>query len=481
FHKGEHSRVGATDVCPFIPVAGVTMDECVELANRLGMRVAGELGIPVYLYERAARFPGRANLAEIRKGEYEGLSDKLAQKEWRPDYGEPVFNPRSGATVIGAREFLIAYNVNLNTTETSIATAIARHIRESGGPLKDAEGKKIIGENGEPVISPGVFKDVKAVGWFIEEYGIAQVSINLTNYRVSPMHLVMEECRKKASELGAVATGSEIVGLVPERALLDAGAFYLRRQGKTGGAPGERLLDMAVRSLGLNDLYKFEPSKKVIEYMITKEKDVLLNLSVKDFSNELSSESPAPGGGSAAALAGALAAALACMASALTVKKKDYAGVRDLMDQTAIRAQEIKDSLLKLVDEDAKSFNTLMDAYRLPKKTPEEEKSRENRIQEATYAAALVPLEAMKLSVEAMNLSLAAARDGNRNSVSDAGTGGALGEAAASGAYYNVLINAKQLRDEEKKNFLTRTARSLILEARAISAKIREFMEKELG
>lgn len=455
-HKGAHSRIGATDVCPFVPVSGVTMEDCVRLAHELGSRVAGELGIPVYLYEEAAQKPDRRNLATIRAGEYEGLPEKLKDPNWAPDYGDPVFNPKSGATVIGAREFLIAYNINLNTRDRRLAHEIALTLRESGRTKKDKEGRIVRDSLGNPVKVPGKFKDVKAVGWYIEDYGVAQISINFTNYKRSPVHAVFDETVKQAEKLGLRVTGSELVGLIPKEAVLMAGRHYLEKQGKTAGVPEEELIRTAVLSLGLNDVSEFDPDKKIIERQFKETGKTLVSLDLRTFANEVSMDSPAPGGGSVAALCGALSAALSSMVANLTYGKKGYEESGENMKRVAVRAQELLDELLRAVDLDTRAFNRVMEAFRLPKGTEEQNREREAAVEEASQGATLVPLGVLAAAAELVELAEVVARKGNRNSLSDAGVAGLTAQAAGEGAYYNVRINLPGIKDER---FRTRTVK----------------------
>ena len=455
-HKGAHSRIGATDVCPFVPVSGVTMEDCVRLAHELGSRVAGELGIPVYLYEEAAQKPDRRNLATIRAGEYEGLPEKLKDPNWAPDYGDPVFNPKSGATVIGAREFLIAYNINLNTRDRRLAHEIALTLRESGRTKKDKEGRIVRDSLGNPVKVPGKFKDVKAVGWYIEDYGVAQISINFTNYKRSPVHAVFDETVKQAEKLGLRVTGSELVGLIPKEAVLMAGRHYLEKQGKTAGVPEEELIRTAVLSLGLNDVSEFDPDKKIIERQFKETGKTLVSLDLRTFANEVSMDSPAPGGGSVAALCGALSAALSSMVANLTYGKKGYEESGENMKRVAVRAQELLDELLRAVDLDTRAFNRVMEAFRLPKGTEEQNREREAAVEEASQGATLVPLGVLAAAAELVELAEVVARKGNRNSLSDAGVAGLTAQAAGDGAYYNVRINLPGIKDER---FRTRTVK----------------------
>ena len=484
-HKGAHSRIGATDVCPFVPVSGVTMDDCVRLAGELGARVASELGIPVYLYEAAARKPERRNLAVIRTGEYEGLPEKLKDPRWAPDFGKPVLNPRSGATVIGAREFLIAYNINLNTRDRKLAHEIALSLRESGRARRDKAGNAVKDARGNTVKVPGRFKEVKSVGWYVEDYGVAQISVNFTNYKVTPVHVVFDEARRLAGKLGLRVTGSELVGLIPKEALLMAGRYYLEKQGKSPGVPEEELIRIAAKSLGLADVAPFEPEKKIIEYQFRDEGARLVGMTLRGFANELSMDSPAPGGGSVAALCGALSAALTAMVANLTVGKKEYEDARPAMVATAVRAQQLKDALLEAVDSDTRAFNKVMDAFRLPKTTPEQAEEKDRAVEEANKEATLVPLEVLEKSVEAVALAGKAAAKGNRNSVSDAGVAGLAGHAAGEGAYYNVLINLAGIRDlafaVRVRRDAARAKKSLDREAKAVRAILAKALDGSKG
>lgn len=479
-HKGAHSRIGATDVCPFVPVTGVTMEDCVQIANKLGEQVAQELGIPVYLYEEAAKKLERKNLANIRVGEYEGLPGKLKDPEWAPDYGEPVFNPKAGATVIGAREFLIAYNINLNTRDRTLARDIAFILRERGRAKRDKEGKIIRDANGKAISIPGKFKDVKAVGWYVEDYGIAQISINFTNYKVSPPHIVFEEARKQAAKMGLRVTGSELVGLIPKEALLMAGRYYFEKQGKSPGVPEEELIKMAVISLGLSEVVPFETEKKIIEYQFKETENSLLELNLREFANELSIDSPAPGGGSTAALCGALSASLSSMVSNLTVGKKDYEDVQSEIKDIAVKAQKLKDEFLRAVDLDTAAFNKILEAFRLPKKTETHREEREFAVEEATKEATSVPLEVLKKSVDALKLAKMVAVKGFKNSLSDAGVAGITAQAAAEGAYYNIRINIPNIKDAKFSSLIMKQAASLKKEAVELGEELREFVEKEL-
>jgi len=447
-HKGAHARMGATDVCPFVPVSGVTMDDCVELAKKLGKRVGDELGIPVYLYENAATKPERRNLATVRAGEYEGLSKKLKDPEWKPDFGPAEFKPAQGATAMSAREFLIAYNINLNTRDTKIAKEIAFSIREKGRLKRDENRKIVRDENGKGIRDPGKFKECKAVGWYMEDFGRAQISINFTNYKITPPHLAFDEASKLAVELGARVTGSELVGLIPIQALIDAGKHYLKKQGRSTGVPVSELIHIAILSLGLSDLYPFEKETKIIEYCV-KGGEKLVGMKVNDFADLLSTDSPAPGGGSVAALCGALSGALSAMVGALTHGKKGYEDAFDEAEAVSIEGQKLKDEFLSDVDRDTDAFNKVMAAARLPKKTDEAKAARQAAMEEANKHATLVPLNVLKRTWEAAELARRIVSKGNKNSVSDAGVAALTARTAAEGAYLNVAINLPGIEDEK--------------------------------
>jgi len=478
-HKGAHSRIGATDVCPFVPVSGVTMADCVALARDLGRRVADELGIPVYFYEEAATNPDRRNLAAIRSGEYEGLADKMKDPEWTPDCGGAGFNARSGATVIGAREFLIAYNINLNTRDRKLAGEIALNIRESGRVQRDAGGEIVRDAAGNSIKLPGKFEHVKAVGWYIEDYGIAQISINFTNYKVTPIQAVFDEVVLQALRLGLRVTGSELVGLIPKEALLSAGRHYLENQGKSPGVPDDELVRTAVLSLGLNDVVPFDPEKKIIEHQFEEKANLLVGKSLRAFADELSMDSPAPGGGSVAALCGALSAGLSSMVANLTVGKKGYEKAFTEMKKTAVRAQRLKDECLGQVDRDADAFNRVMDAVRLPKTTEDQKKERDAAVESATKEATLVPFHVLEKSIELLKLAKKAAQKGNRNSMSDAGVAALAARTAAEGAYYNVRINLPGIQDEGFRTGTKRKAAALRRRACRLAEEINRFVEKE--
>ncbi|KAB2888184.1 MAG: glutamate formimidoyltransferase [Desulfobulbaceae bacterium] len=438
-HAGAHPRMGATDVCPLVPVAGVTMAECVELARRLGKRVAEELAIPVYLYEEAAATPERRSLAWLRSGEYEGLTAKLQRPDFRPDFGEAVFNARSGATVIGARQFLIAWNINLNTASVRLAQEIAIRLREKGGKVRNRA-------TGETETVPGLLPAVRAVGWYIDEYGLVQVSINLLDFRITPLHRVFEETERLAADCGLRVTGSELVGLVPLAALVDCGRHFLNRQGGCRAVSETELVRVAAQSLGLSDVAAFEPQHKIIEYRLRRPAP-LASLTLSRFADELASSSPAPGGGSVAALAGALSVSLSAMVGNLTFGKKGYGDVSTEIEALAVRAQELKRFFLEAVDRDTASFNRVMAAIRMPKKTGAEIERRQGEIEAANKEAARVPLDVLEKAVEAAELAREMTDKGNRNSLSDAGVAGLAAEMAGLGAIYNVLINLDQIDD----------------------------------
>ncbi|MGB9747590.1 MAG: glutamate formimidoyltransferase [Bacteroidales bacterium] len=483
-HHGEHPRFGATDVLPLVPVQGITMEETAELARALGKRIGEELGIPVYLYEYAATRTERKNLAAVRAGEYEGLRAKLADPAWKPDYGPATFLPRTGAIAVGARDFLIAYNINLNTTSTRRANAVAFDIREKGRPKREGNpvtGKIVRDEQGNPVMIPGSLRYVKAIGWFIEEYGIAQVSCNLTNIRETPLHVVFEEACRKAEARGMRVTGSEIVGLVPLYSLLEAGKYFLKKQKRSTGVSDEELIRIAVRSLGLNDLYPFHPEEKVIEYLL-REKGVSLlsDLTVRGFLEETASESPAPGGGSVSALMAAAGASLGMMVANLSAHKPGWDERWEEFSQWAEKAKTIQQELIRLIDEDTRAFNALMEAYRLPKSTEEETSRRTSAIQEAVLHAMEVPLQVMKFALQALPVVKAMAETGNPNSVSDAAVGALALAAGIRGARLNVEINASSLKDKEKAAQFLREADEIEQQAAGYEKAILDFVRSTL-
>jgi glutamate formiminotransferase / formiminotetrahydrofolate cyclodeaminase len=454
-HHGAHPRMGATDVCPFIPVSGISMEETVQVAHKVAARIGNELGIPVYCYENAATSPERRNLASCRSGEYEGLAKKLSDPFWKPDYGPAAFNEKSGATAVGARDFLVAFNVNLNTTSTRRANAIAYDIREKGRPLREGNpvtGKIVKDEKGATVMVPGSLKSVKAIGWFIEEYGIAQISMNLTNISVTPVHIAFEEVCRKAEARGLRVTGSELVGLIPLKSLLDAGRYYLDKQQLSSGVSDDELIKIAIRSMGLNDIHHFNPEEKIIEYVMEdKKEDKLIDMTLKAFMNETASDSPAPGGGSVSAYLGSLGVALGTMVANLSSHKRGWDDRWKEFSDQAVAGKEIQNTLLQLVDEDTRAFNRIMDAFSLPKKSDEEKKTRDIAIQEATKNAILIPLKVMETAFPAFELLGNMAEHGNPNSVSDAGVGALAVRSCIKGAFLNVKINASGLED---KNFV---------------------------
>lgn len=445
-HKGEHPRMGATDVCPFIPVAGLTMEDCAELARRLGKRVGEELGIPVYLYAEAAACPERRNLADVRQGEYEALAERL-QKGFKPDFGPNEFNATAGATAIGARPFLIAYNVNLNTKSKKLANEIALNIREQGRAKRDEAGNIVKDANGQSVKVEGTLKACKAVGWVVEEYGRAQVSINLVDYKQTSIETAFDECCRQAEKLGMRATGSEIVGMLPLEPMVQAGKYYLKKQGRPIGVSEKELLDAAIMSLGLAEVAPFDPQKKIIEYAIAKPGKLLRKMTITDFADELSSESPAPGGGSVGALCGALSASLSSMVAILTFGKKGFENLNDIMDDTACKAQVLKDKFLRAIDDDTDAFNKIAAAQKLPKDTPENKQKRQEAIEAAQKQATLVPLSVLKMALEAVDLAVVVADEGNPNCLSDAGVAGLTARSAGDAALYNVLINLPAIAD----------------------------------
>jgi glutamate formiminotransferase/formiminotetrahydrofolate cyclodeaminase len=455
-HKGAHPRMGATDVCPFIPVSNVTWDEAIACANRLGQRVGDELKIPTYLYEKAAKNQSRSNLSVIRGGEYEGFFEKIRQPEWKPDFGPEIFSEKSGATVIGVRDFLVAYNVNLNTKSVRRANSVAFDVREQGRVKTEdgtPSGKPVLDANGEPIRIPGMLKHVKAIGWFVKEYGIAQVSMNLTDIEETPLHAAFDACCESAARRGLRVTGSEIVGMVPKKSLVDAGRYFLRKQKWSEGVSDEELIDIAIRSMGLSELKPFDPKEKVIEFKIesAEPKRSLAKMNLREFCNETLSDSPAPGGGSVAALMGALGASLGGMVANLSAGKRGWDDKLEYFSNWAVTAQQLKDELLALVDEDTAAFNKVMDAFALPKESAEEKAARAAAIAKATKYAAEVPLKVMETASKSYELLAQMAEKGNPASVSDIGVGALATRACIEGAALNVKINLAQLKDEKFK------------------------------
>src|SRR5437773_11893560 len=485
-HKGAHPRMGATDVCPFVPVSNVSWEEAVACAQQLAKRVGDELNIPVYLYERAAKDKSRSNLSVIRTGEYEGFFEKIKQPEWKPDFGPAVFNKKSGATVIGARDFLVAYNVNLNTKSVRRANSVAFDVRENGRIKTEdgtPSGKPVLDENGEPVRIRGLLKHVKAIGWYVEEYGIAQVSMNLTNIEETPLHVAFDACAEAASKRGLRATGSEIVGMVPKKCLVDAGRYFLRKQKWSEGVSDEELIDIAIRSMGLSELKPFDPKEKVIEFKIesAEPKNFLAKMNLREFCNETLSDSPAPGGGSVAALMGALGASLGGMVANLSAGKRGWDDKLEYFSVWAVKAQQLKDELLSLVDEDTGAFNKVMDAFALPKESAEEKAARSAAIEQATKYAAEVPLKVMETASKSYELLAEMADKGNPASVSDVGVGALATRACIAGAALNVRINLAQLKDEKFKASMIVRLQKLSADSEVRFEKITQAVEKNIG
>lgn len=485
-HKGEHPRFGATDVCPLVPISGITMEETVEYARKLAKRIGEELNIPVYCYENAAFTEERRNLAFVRAGEYEGLKEKLVKPEWKPDFGPAVFNPKTGVTAVGARDFLVAYNINLNTTSTRRANSIAFDVREKGRMLRKGNpltGEIVKDENNKPVFSPGALKSVKAIGWFIEEYGIAQISMNLTNLNTCSVHEAFDEVWKKAEERGIRVSGSELVGLVPLNSLLDAGRYFLKKQKRSIGISNEELIKIAVKSMGLDDLYPFNPDEKIIEYVMDKDrkKKGLINLSVNDFMNETASESPAPGGGSVSALMGSMGTSLATMVANLSSHKRGWDERWEEFSDWADKGKEIQESLMKMVDEDTNAFNQIMDAFRLPGKTVQEKNNKKVAIQEATKNAILVPFNVMKTCFLSYDLIEAMAKTGNPNSVSDAGVGALAIRSAIKGAWLNVKINASEFEDKTFIDEIFKDAKQILLDSERKEEIILKIVDEKIS
>ena len=488
-HHGAHPRIGATDVLPIVPVSGITLEECAEISRQLAKRIANELNIPCYCYEAAAFTPERQNLAICRKGEYEGIAERINDDAEAPDFGRRPFDEqvaRTGCTVVGARDFLIAVNFNLNTTSTRRANAIAFDVREKGRPMREGNpivGKKLLNADGTPMMKPGTLKCTKAIGWYIDEYGIAQVSMNITNINVTPLHKAFDEVCRCAQNRGVRVTGTEIVGLVPERTLLEAGRYFLAKQQRSAGIPKRDILNIAIKSFGLSDLKEFKPEEKIIEYVMAEGEEkqhLLVDLTVKGFAEETSRESPAPGGGSVSAYMGALGASLATMVANLSSHKP---GWDDQWSEFAAVAEEgmaLQERLLHLVDEDTEAFNRIMSAFGMPKNTPEEKAARTEAIQTATLFAAEVPLETMKASFEVFAVCRKMVEKGNPNSVSDAGVGALAARAAVLGAGMNVKINAGSLKNREQAEALIAQANELIAKANSEEAEITKMVEEKL-
>lgn len=487
-HHGAHPRMGATDVCPLIPVAGITLEECARLARQLAERIAAELKVPCYCYEAAAATPERKNLAVCRKGEYEGLPERMTAQAEAPDYGARAWDEqlaRTGCTAVGARDFLIATNFNLNTTSTRRANAIAFDVREKGRPQREGGspvGKPMKDADGNPIMIPGTLKSTKAIGWFIDEYGIAQVSMNITDINVTPLHVAFDEVCRCAQNRGIRVTGTEIVGLIPKRTLLEAGIYFLKKQNRSTGIPEEDILKIAIKSMGLDDLKPFNPREKVIEYLLEDEQKTakLIDLTVKGFADETSRESPAPGGGTISAYMGALGAALGTMVANLSSHKAGWDARWEEFSTWACRGQAIQAELMVLVDEDTEAFNRIMAAFGLPKGTDEEKAARTAAIQEATLFATEVPLHTMQAAFKVFELCRAMAEEGNPNSVSDAGVGVLAARAAVLGAGLNVKINAAGLKDRATADRLVGQANTLIAQANEAEAEIMKIVEAKL-
>jgi glutamate formiminotransferase / formiminotetrahydrofolate cyclodeaminase len=484
-HKGQHPRMGATDVCPLIPIAGISMEETADYARKLAKRVGEELKIPVYLYEEAQPDKARSNLSVIRNGEYEGFFKKIKLPEWKPDFGPIEFDAKRGATVIGARDFLVAYNINLNTTSTRRANAIAFDVREGGRVLREGDpvtGKIVLNADGTPKTIPGTLKCVKAIGWYIEEYGIAQISMNLTNINVTPVHIAFDEVVKKAAERGIRVTGSELVGLIPLKAMLDAGRYFLRKQKRSTGVSEAELIKIAVKSLGLDELAPFKPEERIIEYQLRKVGEgKLVSMSLRGFADETASESPAPGGGSISAYVGSLGVSLATMVANLSSHKKGWDERWEEFSNWAEKGQRMKDELLRLVDEDTSAFNRIMSAFGLPKGTEEEKKIRSQAIQDATKYAIEIPLRVMEVSYESLSVIRAMADHGNPNSVSDAGVGALCARAAVMGAFMNVRINASGYNDKDFVKGVLLRGKELEEKTIAEEASILKIVNEKIG
>ena len=472
-HKGEHPRMGATDVCPLIPIAGIGMEETATFARQLAERVGKELQLPVYLYEAAQPDKQRSNLSVIRAGEYEGFFKKIKQTEWRPDFGPDEFDTKRGATVIGARDFLVAYNINLNTTSTRRANAIAFDVREAGRNVE---------ENGVKVNKPGTLKSVKAIGWYIEEYGVAQISMNLTNISSTPVHIAFDEVCRKADARGIRVTGSELVGLVPLKAMTDAGKYFLRKQQRSVGVSEKELIRIAVRSMGLDELGPFKPEERIIEYLLRKPADSrLVSMTLSDFADEAASESPAPGGGSVSAYVGALGVSLAAMVANLSSHKRGWDERWEEFSNQAEKAEELKKELIRLVDADTRAFNLILMAFGLPKSTAEEKTARLKAIQEATKVAIDVPFRVMEKAFESMSVIQTMVETGNPNSMTDAGVGALCARSAVIGAFMNVRINAAGFDDKAFVSEIIRKGREIENNAIALEAEILKFIDGKIG
>ena len=484
-HKGEHPRMGATDVCPLIPIKNISLEQTAIYAQKLAKRVGEELNLPIYLYEEAQTNKKRSNLSEIRAGEYEGYFKKILLPEWKPDFGPQIFDEKRGATVIGARDFLVAYNINLNTTSTRRANSIAFDVREAGRVLRDGDpitGKVILNADGSPKSIPGSLKSVKAIGWYIQEYGVCQISMNLTNINITPIHIAFDEVVKKASDRGIRVTGSELIGLIPLKGMLDAGKYFLNKQKRSVGVSESELIKIAVKSMGLDELAPFNPEERIIEYVLKNKADSkLINMNLATFADETASESPAPGGGSISAYVGSLGVSLATMVANLSSHKKGWDNRWQEFSIWAEKGQSLKDQLINLVDADTKAFNEIMSAFNLPKSTDEEKKKRTQCIQEATKYAIEVPFKVMQLSFESMALIKTMAMEGNPNSVSDAGVGALCARSAVIGAFMNVRINASGLDDKKFVDEIISKGKLIEKQTIAAETEILSLVNEKIG
>ena len=484
-HKGEHPRMGATDVCPLIPIKNISLEQTAIYAQKLAKRVGEELNLPIYLYEEAQTNKKRSNLSEIRAGEYEGYFKKSLLPEWKPDFGPQIFDEKRGATVIGARDFLVAYNINLNTTSTRRANSIAFDVREAGRVLRDGDpitGKVILNADGSPKSIPGSLKSVKAIGWYIQEYGVCQISMNLTNINITPIHIAFDEVVKKASDRGIRVTGSELIGLIPLKGMLDAGKYFLNKQKRSVGVSESELIKIAVKSMGLDELAPFNPEERIIEYVLKNKADSkLINMNLATFADETASESPAPGGGSISAYVGSLGVSLATMVANLSSHKKGWDNRWQEFSIWAEKGQSLKDQLINLVDADTKAFNEIMSAFNLPKSTDEEKKKRTQCIQEATKYAIEVPFKVMQLSFESMDLIKTMAMEGNPNSVSDAGVGALCARSAVIGAFMNVRINASGLDDKKFVDEIISKGKLIEKQTIAAETEILSLVNEKIG
>lgn len=483
-HSGEHPRFGACDVCPFVPVSGASMQDCIDCAHALGKKIEDELGLSGYYYESAAKQEERQNLATVRSGEYEGLSDKLNNEKWSPDFGPAKFNEKFGVVAIGARDFLIAYNVNLNTTSVRRANSVAFDVREKGRVKRDGHpitGKIVRDDNGEAVREPGSCQAVKAIGWFIEEYGIAQISMNITDIKKTTLHNAFQECRMSATRRGLRVTGSELVGLVPKSVLIDAGHFFLKQQNRSLGIPEREIIHIAVKSMGLDELTPFDPNKKIIEYLLEDDSDKeLVNLSLTQFAEKTAGESPAPGGGSVAAAVGAFGVSLGAMVANLSSHKRGWDDRWEHFSDWAVKGQKLQEKLLFLVDEDTRSFNAIIDAIRLPKSSEDEKKQRLQAIQDATKYAMDVPFQVVQTAYEALEVCQQMVKEGNPSSVTDGGVGALCLLTCMESALYNVKINAQDLKDKEYANNLISKGEDLLKKASLTVEEVRQKLNSML-